>query len=199
MNTPICDFVRGYAAGAPLRLHMPGHKGVGPLGVEALDITEIPGADVLYAPHGVIAESEANAAALFGSAKTVYSTEGSSLCIRAMLCLARFWAAASGKRPFVLAGRNAHRSFLSAAALLGVDVAWLYGGESGRGVVSCPVSAESLARRLSELPEAPVAVYITSPNYLGERAGLPALAAVCPARGTLLLVDNAHGANLKFM
>ena len=199
MNTPICDFVRAYAEREPLRLHMPGHKGVGPLGVEGLDITEIPGADVLYAPHGIIAESEANAAALFGSAKTLYSTEGSSLCIRAMLCLARLRAAESGKRSLVLAGRNAHRSFLSAAALLDVEVAWLYGEESDCGVVSCPVTAEGLARRLSELPEAPVAVYITSPNYLGERADLPALAAVCRAHNALLLVDNAHGAYLKFM
>lgn len=220
MNTPICDFVRGYAAKNPLRLHMPGHKGAGPLGVEAFDITEIPGADVLYAPHGVIAESEANAAALFGSAKTVYSTEGSSLCIRAMLYLARLWAAANGKKPLILAGRNAHKSFLSAAALLDVDVAWLHGEESGCGVISCSVTAEGLARRLSELsgppelPEAPkppellkaappsetaIAVYITSPDYLGQRADLSALAAVCHAHGALLLVDNAHGAYLKFM
>ena len=199
MNTPICDFVRAYAAKDPLRLHMPGHKGVGPLGVEGLDITEIPGADVLYAPHGVIAESEANAAALFGSAKTVYSTEGSSLCIRAMLCLARLWAAANGKRPYILAGRNAHRSFLSAAALLDLDVAWLYGEESSRGIVSCAITAEGLARRLSELPKAPAAVYITSPDYLGARVDLPALAAVCHAHGALLLTDNAHGAYLKFM
>lgn len=199
MNTPICDFARDYAARKPLRLHIPGHKGAGPLGVEGLDITEIPGADVLYAPHGVIAESEANAAALFGSAKTVYSTEGSSLCIRAMLYLARLWAAAKRKRPCVLAGRNAHKAFLSAAALLDLDAAWLYGEENDRGAVSCPVTAEGLAHRLAELPEAPVAVYITSPDYLGERADLPALAAVCHAHGALLLVDNAHGAYLKFM
>lgn len=199
MNTPICDFVRTYAARNPLRLHMPGHKGTGPLGVEGLDITEIPGADVLYAPRGVIAESEANAAALFGSARTVYSTEGSSLCIRAMLYLARLWAAANGKRPCILAGRNAHKSFLSAAALLDMDVAWLDGEESERGIVSCPVTAAGLTQRLAELPVAPVAVYITSPNYLGERADLPALAAVCHAHGALLLVDNAHGAYLKFM
>ena len=199
MNTPICDFVRAYASGDPLRLHMPGHKGVGPLGAEELDITEIPGADVLYAAHGIIAESQANAAALFGSAKTVYSTEGSSLCIRAMLYLARLWAAANGKKPLILAGRNAHRAFLSAAALLDAGIAWLYPEESGRGLVSCPITAEGLARRLAELPESPAAVYITSPSYLGERADLSALAAVCHAHGALLLVDNAHGAYLKFM
>ena len=40
MSTPICDFVRRYAGGGAVRLHMPGHKGCGPLGCEALDITE---------------------------------------------------------------------------------------------------------------------------------------------------------------
>ncbi|MBQ5599278.1 MAG: amino acid decarboxylase, partial [Lachnospiraceae bacterium] len=82
MNTPICDFVRSYADSKQLRLHMPGHKGIGTLGVEHLDITEIDGADVLYRADGIIKESEANAAHLFGTALTKYSTEGSSLSIR---------------------------------------------------------------------------------------------------------------------
>ena len=78
MNTPIADFVKEYAARDTARFHMPGHKGKGPLGVEHLDITEVAGADVLYAPDGIIAESEANATALFGTAHTFYSTEGST-------------------------------------------------------------------------------------------------------------------------
>ncbi len=199
MNTPICDFVRDYAAKEPLRLHMPGHKGVGPLGVEALDITEIPGADVLYAPRGIIAESEANAAVLFDSAKTVYSTEGSSLCIRAMLYLAQLHARESGRRPLVLAARNAHKAFLSALALLDVEVEWLWPKSPDEPIVSCRVDAETLEHRLAAMPEPPVAVYITSPDYLGNRANIAALAEVCHRHGTLLLVDNAHGAYFKFM
>ena len=61
MKTPIVDFVRRYAASGTSRLHMPGHKGCGPLGCEQWDITEIQGADELYEAEGVIAESEANA------------------------------------------------------------------------------------------------------------------------------------------
>ena len=86
MNTPICDFVRSYADSRQLRLHMPGHKGASFLGMEHLDITEIDGADSLYEADGIIAQSEANASQLFGC-KTLYSTEGSSQCIRAMLYL----------------------------------------------------------------------------------------------------------------
>ena len=74
MNTPICDFVKAYSQGNNLRLHMPGHKGMGVLGIEALDITEIAGADSLYEADGIIKESEENASSLFG-AHTFYSTE----------------------------------------------------------------------------------------------------------------------------
>ena len=87
MRTPICDFAARYAQSNALRLHMPGHKGIAAMGGEPLDITEIEGADVLYRADGIIAESRANASALFGSRATLYSTEGSSLSIRAMLYL----------------------------------------------------------------------------------------------------------------
>ncbi|HIR09194.1 MAG TPA: amino acid decarboxylase, partial [Candidatus Avoscillospira stercoripullorum] len=53
MDTPIYDFARDYAAKNALRLHMPGHKGLGQLGVEALDLTEIAGADSLYEAAGI--------------------------------------------------------------------------------------------------------------------------------------------------
>ena len=91
MDTPIQDFVASYVGNQGVRLHMPGHKGKTFLGCEALDITEIKGADALYEADGIIARSEENAAALFGSARTLYSTEGSSQCIRAMLYLALTW------------------------------------------------------------------------------------------------------------
>ena len=99
MTTPIVDFVRSYAKSGTARLHMPGHKGQSLLGFEPLDITEICGADELYAPEGIIAESEANATRLFGTVHSYYSTEGSSQCIRAMLFLALQGAPQNGKRP----------------------------------------------------------------------------------------------------
>ena len=196
MDTPLCDFVRGYAESGSARLHMPGHKGKPFLGPEALDLTEIPGADVLYHEQGVIAQSEANASALFGSALTLYSAEGSTLCVKAMLYLALQYAHLHGKKPLIAAGRNAHRSFLSGAALLGLEVFWLW-GEAEEFPLSCTVTPAQLERVLRE--EKPAAVYLTSPDYLGNRADIAALAALCHAHGALLLVDNAHGAYLKFL
>ena len=194
MNTPVADFVQRYAKAGTARLHMPGHKGRCFLGCEPWDITEIHGADALYEAEGILAESEQNAAALFGSQRTCYSTEGSSQCIRAMLYLA---VAANGSHT-VVAARNVHRAFVSAAALLDLEIRWLWPEES-RSLCGCPISPTQLEETLHSLPEPPAAVYLTSPDYLGGMAEIPALAQVCHQHGTLLLVDNAHGAYLRFL
>lgn len=203
MTTPIVDFVRSYAKSGTARLHMPGHKGQSLLGFEPLDITEICGADELYAPEGIIAESEANATRLFGTAHSYYSTEGSSQCIRAMLFLALQGAPQNGKRPVLLAARNAHKALLYAAALLDFDIRWLWPSAQAEGALcSCPVTAEALTgalRAMAQQGNTPFGVYVTSPDYLGGVQDIPALAAVCRAQGVPLLVDNAHGAYLRFL
>jgi len=203
MTTPIVDFVRSYAQSGTARLHMPGHKGQSLLGFEPLDITEIRGADELYAPEGIIAESEANATRLFGTAHSYYSTEGSSQCIRAMLFLALQSAPQNGKRPVLLAARNAHKALLYAAALLDFDIRWLWPSAQAEGALcSCPVTAEALTGALHALAQQgiePFGVYVTSPDYLGGVQDIPAMAAVCRAQGVPLLVDNAHGAYLRFL
>lgn len=198
MDTPIADFVRGYAASGAVRLHMPGHKGRPFLGCEALDITEIAGADALYEASGVIAESERNAGALFGSGRTLFSTEGSSQCIRAMLYLA-LTCRTAGAAPVVVAARNVHKAFVYAAALLDLEVVWLWPEGDCRSICGCAVSPETLERTLAALPAPPAAVYLTSPDYLGGTADIAALAAVCHRHGTVLAVDNAHGAYLRFL
>ena len=195
MTTPIADFVAAYAAGDTLRLHMPGHKGVGPHA--AADITEIAGADSLYHAAGIIAESERNAGAIF-SAHTVYSAEGSSLSIRAMLCLVARYARAMGRPPRILAGRNAHATLVGAVALLDLDVDWLY-PEAADAYLACTVTPAALDARLAGMPEPPCAVYITSPDYLGHTADIAGLSEVCHRYGVLLAVDNAHGAYLHFL
>ena len=202
MTTPIVDFVRSYAKSGTSRLHMPGHKGQKLLGFEDADITEIKGADELYEAEGIIAESEANATKLFGTAHTYYSTEGSSQCIRAMLCLA-LQAAPAGQRPVLLAARNAHKALLYAAALLDFDIEWLWPAPEAAGALcSCPVTAgqlEQALERLSGQGKTPFGVYVTSPDYLGGMQDIAALSKVCDAHGAPLLVDNAHGAYLNFL
>lgn len=201
MNTPICDFIKKYNEKNPLRLHMPGHKGKALLGFEQFDITEITGADSLYEASGIIAESEKNASTLF-SCDTFYSTEGSSHCIRTMLYLVCMYAKKSGReKTLILSARNCHKTFISACALLDFDIEWLYGNEND-SYLSCNISAKALEKKLLEMKNAdrlPTAVYITSPDYLGNICDIQAISKVCKEFGMLLIVDNAHGAYLKFL
>ena len=198
MTTPISDFVHAYVVKHPLRLHMPGHKGVLLTGFESFDITEVAGADSLYEANGIIRESEENASRLFGC-PTFYSTEGSSQCIRAMLYLVTVYANAKGiTRPLILAGRNAHKTFLSAAALLDLDVEWLYPDEDA-GYLACRITPKQLQEELARCEVKPAAVYLTSPDYLGNVADIRGLSEVCREHDVLLVVDNAHGAYLRFL
>ena len=197
MNTPICDFVRSYAAAGAARLHMPGHKGRGALGCEDLDITEVAGADDLSHPEGIILESENNASTLFGTRHTFYSAGGSSQCVKAMLHLALLHRPPHVART-VLAGRNAHKAFLHGCALLDLEPRWLR-PEGESPLCACPLSPAGLDRALDEQSEPPMAVYVTSPDYLGGMLDIAGLAEVCHRHGVPLLVDNAHGAYLRFL
>lgn len=197
MTTPIADFVKKYAQKNVSRFHMPGHKGKSFLGCEALDITEINGADVLGSASGIIAESEENASTLFGSGHSFYSTEGSSLAIKAMLALIKK-KAPKRERTRVIAARNAHKAFIYACGLMDIDVKWLYPKEFTH-LCSCQITAEDIEAALKNSENIPHAVYITSPDYLGNIADIKGISTVCHRYGIPLLVDNAHGAYLAFL
>ena len=197
MRTPIVDFIKSYNKNGGVRFHMPGHKGRNLLGFEDWDITEIKGADSLYEADGIIAESEKNAAELFGANKTCFSTEGSSQCIKAMLYLVLNNRPKNSK-PVILAARNVHKAFVYAAALLDFEIEWLW-PEKSRSLCGCEITAQGLESALKGMKLIPAAVYITSPDYLGNMADISALAEVCHRYGTVLTVDNAHGAYLHFL
>lgn len=175
MNTPICNFLEKYAGENRLRLHMPGHDGEFPH-----DITEIYGADDLFSSDvsgGIIGTSEALAAGVFGAKKTCYSCAGSTLAIQTALAILKSQGC---KR--IAASRYSHRSLVSAAALLQLDVKWLYPSE----YMSADVTYDSAAITGVD------AVFITNIDYYGGtwkfvQPNIP------------VVIDNAHGSYLKFV
>lgn len=203
MRTPVADFIDGYITRDGVRAHMPGHKGAGPLGVEVRDITEIAGADVLSESAGILGESQQNACTLFGTGATLYSTEGSSLAVKAMLySVMMHWKHCVKEmkysRPFILAARNVHRAMLDGCALLDMDLEFIRSRQA-QGLCSAVVTAQEVEQSLKACGQLPAAVYLTSPDYLGVQSDIAAIAEVCHKYGTLLAVDNAHGAYLAFL
>ena len=188
MNTPIVDFVTAYTDKIFARFHMPGHKGAGEL--ESRDITEIFGADSLYEADGIIQQSEKNASKLFGSRATLYSCEGSSLSIKASVYL----CVTHAQNNRILASRNVHKAFVSACALVGADVNFLESKKEN--LLSFSIDLKALDKALADTDYA--AVYITTPDYLGNLENVKQIADICHEHDTLLIVDNAHGAYLTF-
>ncbi len=202
MRTPINDFLEEYKIKNCVRFHMPGHKGRGTdklCSVSPYDITEITGADFLFSEseYGIIYESEKNASELYNSALSLYSTEGSSLAVKAML----FIAYKGNKNRKILAARNVHKSFINACALIDLDIDWIYPKEEISSICAMKLTASDLEEALSSYDsvDMPSAVYVTSPDYQGNMLDIKGLAEVCKRYGAALLVDNAHGAYLNFL
>lgn len=175
MNTPICNFLERYTAENKLRLHTPGHKGEFPH-----DITEISGADSLYESDktgGIIGTSEALAASLYGAKKTFYSCEGSTLAIKTALAVLKSQGCNT-----IAASRYSHRSLAMTAAMLQMNVKWLYPDEYMSANVTYDYNAIDGAD----------ALFVTNIDYYGGTWKF-----VNPKIPTI--IDNAHGAYLKFI
>ncbi len=194
-NTSIFDFVNEYNEKNFTRFHMPGHKGKGILGAEKFDITEIKGADSLYCASGIIEKSEKIASDIFETRKTFFSCEGSSQCIKAMLYCALVNSTNNSKT--IVCARSSHQSFYNACALLDLTPKFIKQDEFNL-LDNVPITKENLEETLNELNEKPIAVFITSPNYLGQIQDVKELSKICKKHNLPLLVDNAHGAYLRF-
>lgn len=195
MGSPLLDTAERYLAKNRARFHMPGHKGVclPPLGgALRYDLTEVPGLDSLYEASGPIAETEARYAKLYGAAGTILSAGGATLCIQTMLAL----AAKPGEK--LLCARGVHTAAVNAMALLDLHPAWIDPAFDEATGLCRALTPEQVEGALTAHPDA-VAVYLTSPDYFGVISDIAAISALCRRRGVPLLVDNAHGAHLRFL
>ena len=94
-------------------------------------------------------QGEKNLSDIYKTRASFYSTEGSSLCIRAMIFMAMQY---SGGKKKILAGRNAHKTLLSALALCDIQADWLYGDD----LYSCNITASELEKSLECMLRVPI-------------------------------------------
>ena len=104
--------------------HTPGHSGkpISQLNhLLQLDVTELPDTDSLFEAEHAILQAERHAAQVFGTARTLFSAGGCTLCIQAMLRL----VSADSNKKTILTDRILHRSAVNAMALLDLNPVWL--------------------------------------------------------------------------
>ena len=176
-----------------MRFHMPGHKANRrrfPLFRDAaLDITELPFADCLESPDGIIAEAQRDIADILGARASFILTDGSSVGIFAMLYIVK---KRGGK---VVIARNSHKSVYNACALLGIEPYIVQNNE--RDGVLLPPSPADIETALKKERDA-CAVLLTSPDYYGNVADCAAIEKICRRYNKIFMIDGAHGAALKF-
>lgn len=199
MMTPLYKAILDYINKDMSRLHMPGHKGKNIYDINDLwkyDITEIEGLDNLLDSQGVIKQTEERFSKVYGSKKSAILTQGSTLGVQMMLTAA--YIASKKKSNKIIIDRNAHVSAINTIALLDLDPVWIFQDKFNNKFMSGLISAENIEKKIKEAPEAKI-VYVTSPNYFGQILDLKSIFKVCQKYDKFLLVDNAHGAHLKFI
>ena len=195
-------YLESYGLGGSVRFHMPGHKGrrtlydihgFGSLTREpfAMDITEIPGADNLQQPRGVLRRIMDGYAAQYGAEHTELLVNGSTAGLLAAVLAA---VPRGGK---LILGRDAHRAVHGALRLGAVQPVYAEPAFDSAGGLALPVTPESIEHQLYQHPDAS-AVLITSPNYYGILADVERIARVCHVFHKPLIVDQAHGAHLIY-
>ena len=165
---PINDMLK--AAQGKTRFHMPGHKGRLEAVSAALDMTELPDTDDLYAPFSGIAEAERLLARSAGAGASILVPCGSTAGILAMILA---FVRPGGR---LLMRRDAHHSAQSACILADVEPVLLPPGTD-------------MAAAAKEIPCD--AVFVTRPNFLG-------LVEPLPRADVPVLVDAAHGAHFSW-
>ncbi|MBQ8563218.1 MAG: decarboxylase [Firmicutes bacterium] len=201
MKTSIREFLINHGAQRPVSFHMPGHKGkdfyvengYGDFldAIMDCDITEIPGADNLFQAEDVILEVMEKYRSLYGTEKSYLLINGSSGGILASVL------ASVPKGGKLVMARNCHKSVFNALSL--GDITPIYAfpdAVDGYGILG-EVKPWEIARCLDENPDAD-AVILPSPNYYGICSDIKAIAHEVHKRGKILIVDQAHGAHLKF-
>ena len=201
MNKAITTFLTEHADTNPVSFHMPGHKGSriyreNGYGyfldkIMDCDITEIPGADNLFQTEGIIAETMKKYERLYGVKKSYLLVNGSSGgLISAILACVR----PGGK---LIMARNSHKSIFNALGLASIEPVYAYPEEAeGCGILG-EITAEEIVRCMDDNPDAD-AVILPSPNYYGICSNVRKIAEEVHKRGKVLIVDQAHGAHLRF-
>lgn len=191
MAAPLYDSLVFLAKLNPLRMHMPGHKGIGEglfSDIISIDFTEIEPTGNLYTGKGTISDAEDLCAQYAGAKSALFFTCGSTQGIYTML------AEAVGMGGELILERGCHKSVYNAMALLDITPHYIYAPPIPGTSLAGAVTPEQVEDALCRYPAAK-AVFLTSPTYYGVVTDLAPIVDLCHRFHTYLLVDQAHGAH----
>lgn len=178
--------------------HMPGHKRNMPEYIKKaiddiykIDLTELDYTDDLHRPEGIIKEALNYAKEVYKTKKTYFLVNGSTCGIHIAM---RTVAKENKKIVFV---KNAHFSAYNALELNRIEPIYIEVEKDKLYDINFGVDIERIEEVLEK--EKVDAVYLTSPTYDGIISDIESIANICHKKGSILIVDEAHGAHLQFI
>lgn len=195
LEIPLYNALKGHISHNPVSFHVPGHK-YGELaayqqdeffkGILKIDATELTGLDDLHSPEGPIKEAEELLAELYGSKKSFFLVNGSTVGNMAMIM------AMCTEDSTVLVQRNCHKSVLNALRLAKVRPVFLEPEINQEWKVAAGISIQTVQQAINLYPEAK-ALILTYPNYYGMADDLKGIIELAHHHHIPVLVDEAHG------
>ena len=174
--------------------HMPGHKRREYLDMKSpyyYDITEIEGFDNLHEAKDVLAKGMEEAAKLYHTKSTHFLVNGSTSGILAAI------SAVTKPGDEVLIARNCHKAVYNAVLLRDLVPNYIYPQMVGEYHIAGAIQVEDVKRAFQSKGRL-AAVVITSPTYDGVVSDIKAIAQVVHEYGSILIIDEAHGAHFPF-
>ncbi len=191
---PIVEAMRKYSAEIKSVFCTPGHKqGLG-AHEELKNLVTAEGLREevsLSEIENFIPQAERLAAEVFGAEEIIFSVNGTTAAVQAMIL--------STVKPgdLVLVARNFHKSVMSGIILAGAIPIYLPVEFSQELKIPLNLFSETVATAIKKYPTAR-ALILTTPNYYGVAADIKKISELVHEKNILLLVDEAHGAHLKF-
>ncbi len=200
-RAPLAAAMKAYAASGALAFHTPGHKqglGAHPL-LRALvteeglreEVSLADELDDLHRPESCIMEAQQLAAHLWDADEAFFMVNGTTEAIHAMLI------ATLSPGDEVIIPRNVHRSVVGGLVLSGALPVYIPPEQDDALGIAHGMTAEAVRQAFAEHPAAK-AVFAVYPTYYGVASELCGIAEAAHEKGVPLLVDEAHGAHLRF-
>lgn len=191
--------------------HMPGHKRVAKGNpIYRRDFTEIPGLDDYYYPEDIIKKSFEEITKVYGTYKSYYLVNGSTVGNLAAIFACCKYEKAKGKlaenrkqsenkKPGIIIARNCHKSVFNALSILDITPIYVYPEYIEDGKMYGPIKSEKIVEAIDKNWNIDIlACVITSPTYEGVISDVAKISEELHKRNIKLIVDEAHGAHLPF-
>lgn len=199
-RAPLFEAMKEYHKKGVIPFDVPGHKhGVGikemidyfgPAMLE-LDVNAMKSLDNICNPIGVIKEAEELAAKAYGAKHAFFLVNGTTSGVQTMVMS----MCSPGDK--IILPRNSHKSATTALILSGAVPVYIQPEVNESLGIAMGVSLDEIKVAIAEHPDAK-AIFLINPTYYGAVSDLRAIVHIAHENGMAVLVDEAHGAHMRF-